>query len=207
MAASGSSVATASPDQASFHTLSSGFFPASNNSISEFSGGEDPGFSSGASDYGASVVPTRRPLPLSASAPAAPGPPDDTDDDGPAPASRLAHVPSYDLDQLERDTKVLHSGYLLRLVRRYSQWRRKWVVLRSKNLVLYKSEKEYQPLKVIPLDDIVDVMEIDPLSRSKRHCLQLITPEKRLRFCAASDEDLTAWLVALKAAIARYKRE
>ncbi|KAJ8097929.1 hypothetical protein POJ06DRAFT_25347 [Lipomyces tetrasporus] len=172
-----------------------------NGSSYEFSGAEDLGFSSGASEYGVPISSAnlRNPSDIQLSAP------------GPAGQPRTStstadnHV-AHDLAQLEKD-RVLESGYLLRLVRRYNQWRRKWVVLRKGSLAFYKSEDEYKPLKIIPLDHIIDVMEIDPMSRSKQYCLQVILPEKRLRLCADTEEDLTRWLVAIKAAVVRYKKE
>ncbi|KAK9325395.1 hypothetical protein V1517DRAFT_314792 [Lipomyces orientalis] len=173
-----------------------------NGSSYEFSGAEDLGFSSGASEYGVPISSANlgNPSDLQLMSPPAPAGQPRT-----STSTADSHV-AHDLAQLEKD-RVLQSGYLLRLVRRYNQWRRKWVVLRKGSLAFYKSEDEYKPLKIIPLDHIIDVMEIDPMSRSKQYCLQVILPEKRLRLCADTEEDLTRWLVAIKAAMVRHKKE
>lgn len=101
--------------------------------------------------------------------------------------------------QVESDEeKIVKQGYLLRLKKRYNQWRRQYVVLTTHRMVFYKSEKHKAQLKMIPVGDIIDVVDIDPLSRTKRFCMQLITDRKRLRFCAENEEDLTKWLASLK---------
>lgn len=96
------------------------------------------------------------------------------------------------------EEKTVKQGYLLRLKKRYNQWRRQYVVLTTHRMAFYKNEKHKTPLKVIPIRDIIDVVDIDPLSRSKRFCMQLITDRKRMRFCAENEEDLTKWLASLK---------
>ncbi|KAK9235651.1 hypothetical protein V1525DRAFT_427694 [Lipomyces kononenkoae] len=170
-----------------------------NGSTYEYSGAEDVGFSSGASDYGLPVSgPLRDPSQIQLPPPAQVGQPRTST------STADSHV-VHDLAQLEKD-RVLESGYLLRLVKRYNQWRKKWVVLRKGSIAFYKSEDEYKPLKIVPLDHVIDVMEIDPMSRSKQYCLQIILPEKRLRLCANTEEDLTRWLVAIKAAVVRYNK-
>ncbi|KAK9358629.1 hypothetical protein V1504DRAFT_460459 [Lipomyces starkeyi] len=173
-----------------------------NGSTYEFSGAEDMGFSSGASDYGVPISggPLRNPSQIQLSPPAA-----QVGQPRTSTSTADSHV-VHDLAQLEKD-RVLKSGYLLRLVKRYNQWRKKWVVLRKGSIAFYKSEDEYKPLKIVPLDHVIDVMEIDPMSRSKQYCLQIILPEKRLRLCADTEEDLTRWLVAIKAAVVRCKKD
>ncbi|KAK9491503.1 hypothetical protein V1508DRAFT_205736 [Lipomyces doorenjongii] len=173
-----------------------------NGSTYEFSGAEDMGFSSGASDYGVPISggPLRNPSQIQLSPPAA-----QVGQPRTSTSTADSHV-VHDLAQLEKD-RVLESGYLLRLVKRYNQWRKKWVVLRKGSIAFYKSEDEYKPLKIVPLDHVIDVMEIDPMSRSKQYCLQIILPEKRLRLCADTEDDLTRWLVAIKAAVVRCKKD
>ncbi|KAK9459786.1 uncharacterized protein V1516DRAFT_677987 [Lipomyces oligophaga] len=114
-------------------------------------------------------------------------------------------ISSDDQHVLDRD-KVLQSGYLLRLVKKYNQWRKKWVVLRGTTIAFYKSEHEYRVSKIISLESVIDVFETDPISKSKQYCFLLILPEKRLRFCASSEDELTKWLVAIKAAIVRLRK-
>ncbi|KAK7680494.1 hypothetical protein QCA50_016493 [Cerrena zonata] len=85
------------------------------------------------------------------------------------------------------DEYIIEQGYLLRLRKRYNQWHLS------------------KPYKVIPIQDIVDVIELDPLSKTKNWCLLIITPEKRLRFCADSEEEMIKWLSALKTLVLKRR--
>lgn len=70
------------------------------------------------------------------------------------------------------------------------QWRRLWAVLRQKKFALYKSEDEYSATLILPLSNIISAVEIDPVSKSKAHCMQIIAEDKSYRFCAPSEEAL-----------------
>ena len=85
------------------------------------------------------------------------------------------------------------------------QWKKLWVVLRPKNLAFYKSEREYAAVLILPLSTCVDAVEIDPISRSKKYCMQIITEEKGYRFCAESEDGLARWLGAVKMQLSRRK--
>ena len=105
--------------------------------------------------------------------------------------------------------KVIWHGYLLLLRTNRAgvrQWKKLWVVLRPKNLAFYKSDEEYAAVLILPLSTCVDAVEIDPVSKSKRHCMQIITEEKGYRFCAESEDKLAEWLGALKMVMS-WRRE
>lgn len=121
-------------------------------------------------------------------------------------AAVVVHDDDFDEQEVQlappkSEEKILESGHLLRLKKRYKQWRSQWVVLSNERLVFYKTEKSKSPVKVISIENLIDVVELDALSKSKQYCMQLITPEKRMRFCAPSEEDLIRWLAAIKAVI------
>lgn len=103
------------------------------------------------------------------------------------------------------DTIVAMFGYLYVLNKGLRQWRKRWVVLRSNTLVLYKSEEEYEPLKVIPIRSIIDVIDIDALSKTKVHCMRMILHDRSYRFCAPSEEALTQWVGSFKSNLSRLK--
>lgn len=105
--------------------------------------------------------------------------------------------------------RVLHQGYLLVLKSRSGvrQWKRLWTVLRPKNLTLYKNEEEYAALLLLPLSNIINAVEIDPVSRSKAHCMQIIAEDRSYRFCAPSEEALAKWLGALKSQLMKRRDE
>ncbi|KAJ5746050.1 hypothetical protein N7520_011232 [Penicillium odoratum] len=113
-----------------------------------------------------------------------------------------------DLGILRDPERVICQGYLqgLRIKGAVRQWKRLWVVLRSKNLAFYKDEQEYSPVKIMSMSQIIDAAEIDPLSRSKKFCLQIIAEEKSYRLCAPDEESLARWLGSLKSIIVARKK-
>lgn len=115
-----------------------------------------------------------------------------------------------DLGILRDPERVVCQGYLqgLRIKGTVRQWKRLWVVLRPKTLAFYKDDQEYSALKIISMSQVIDAAEVDPMSRSKRFCLQLIAEEKTYRLCAPDEESLARWLGALKSIfVARKKLE
>jgi hypothetical protein len=94
---------------------------------------------------------------------------------------------------------------LLKTVTGVKQWKGLWAVLRPKNLALYKDQSEYAPVLIIPLSSIINAVEIDQISKTKTHCMQVITEEKSYRFCAPSEEVLDKSLGAFKSLLARKK--
>lgn len=113
---------------------------------------------------------------------------------GPSPTSPTPPSPS--------KSSLIAEGPLLRLKKRYNQWQRQYAVLTVDSLSFYKSQssanQHKKPIKTIPVDQLLDVVELDPLSKSKTFCMQLITPAKRIRFSLDSEIELTKWLVAIK---------
>jgi hypothetical protein len=118
------------------------------------------------------------------------------------------NVSQMSISNVEQDPeRVVWQGYLLYLRSKggVRQWKDLWAVLRLKNLALYKDEGEYSPHLIIPLSSIINAVEIDPVSKSKVHCMQLITEEKSYRFCAHSEESLDKSLGAFKSLLAKRK--
>lgn len=63
-------------------------------------------------------------------------------------------------------------------------------------------------MKILPMSQVIDAAEVDPMSRSKHYCLQIIAEEKSFRLCTPDEESLAKWLGCLKSIIvARKKRE
>ncbi|KAG9243699.1 hypothetical protein BJ878DRAFT_509489 [Calycina marina] len=108
---------------------------------------------------------------------------------------------------IEDPERVIWQGHLLLLKSTggVKQWKPIWVVLRVRNLSIYKDDSEYSPLRIISLLSIINAVEIDPLSKSKRHCLQVITEEKSYKFCARDEDTLDRSLGAIKSLIAKRK--
>ncbi|KAF7590891.1 hypothetical protein BBP40_002252 [Aspergillus hancockii] len=104
--------------------------------------------------------------------------------------------------------RVICNGYLqcLRVKGGVRQWKRLWVVLRPKSLGFYKDEQEYSAVKILPMTQVFDAAEIDPVSRSKLYCLQVIAEEKSYRLCAENEENLAKWLGSLKSVLVARKK-
>ncbi|EAW13079.1 PH domain-containing protein [Aspergillus clavatus NRRL 1] len=142
----------------------------------------------------------------------------------PLPRDNSRH---HDLGILRDPERVIYNGYLqcLRIKGAVRQWKRLWVVLRPKSLGFYKDdqvwaasvlrhekltgdEQEYSAIKIIPMSQVIEAAEVDPLSRSKKFCLQIIAEDKSYRLCAPDEESLAKWLGSLKSIlIARKKLE
>ena len=105
----------------------------------------------------------------------------------------------------EDSDRVIYHGYLHLLKSNIRRWAHLWAVLRPKSLSFYKSEEEYKALYLIPFDQIVDAVDIDPISKGKQHCFMVITEERNWRFAAGDEAGLEKWLGAIKSVVARRK--
>ncbi|KAH8801701.1 hypothetical protein F5884DRAFT_713391 [Xylogone sp. PMI_703] len=103
--------------------------------------------------------------------------------------------------------RVIWQGYILYLRSKggVRQWKDLWAVIRPRNFALYKNESEYSPVLIIPFESVINAVEIDPLSKSKRNCMQVITEEKTYKFCAHNEDTLDKSLGALKSLLAKRK--
>jgi hypothetical protein len=86
-------------------------------------------------------------------------------------------------------------------------WKSLFAVLRPKNLSFYKNENEYSVLRMISASSIIEAVEIDPVSRSRVYCFEVIAEEKVVRCCVKSEAELEGWLGAFKSVIMGVKRE
>ncbi|PFH61797.1 hypothetical protein XA68_16225 [Ophiocordyceps unilateralis] len=115
---------------------------------------------------------------------------------------------SHSSSNIDQDPdRVVWQGWLwiLRTKGGVRQWKDMWAVLRPRNLILYKDESEYTAQWILQLSAVVDVVDIDPLSKSKQNCLQVITEEKSYRFCAHDEEPLVQLLGAFKSLLAKRR--
>ncbi|KAH8668010.1 hypothetical protein BGZ60DRAFT_376443 [Tricladium varicosporioides] len=103
--------------------------------------------------------------------------------------------------------RVVWQGHLLYLKTKNGirQWKNLWAVVRPRNIALYKNDSEYSPILLIPFGAVINAVEIDPLSKTKRHCLQVITEEKSYKFCALDEDTLDKSLGAVKSLLAKRK--
>lgn len=107
----------------------------------------------------------------------------------------------------QEEERVVYHGwiYLLKSKSGVRQWKKVWLVIRPKGLAFYKNEAEYTALLVLSLSNIIDAVEIDPISKSKTFCMQIISEERNYRLCAIDEESLTRCLGALKSLLSKRK--
>ncbi|KAI4628511.1 hypothetical protein J4E83_003061 [Alternaria metachromatica] len=103
--------------------------------------------------------------------------------------------------------RVVYHGwlYVLKSKGGVRQWKKIWVVLRPKCLAFYKNDDEYSATHIIPFSSIIDAVDIDPVSRSKQYCMQVISEEKNYKFCASNEDSLAKWLGAFKSLLVKKK--
>ncbi|KAK4167668.1 hypothetical protein QBC43DRAFT_135812 [Cladorrhinum sp. PSN259] len=112
------------------------------------------------------------------------------------------------INNIEQDPdRVIWQGWMwfLRSKGGVRQWKKSWAVLRPRNFKLHKDGSESSVLFIAYLSSIVNVVDIDPMSRTKKHCLQLITDEKSYKFCAQGEEELVQCLGAFKSLLAKRR--
>ncbi|EGE05603.1 PH domain-containing protein [Trichophyton equinum CBS 127.97] len=102
---------------------------------------------------------------------------------------------------------VIFQGYLQCLKGRKGvrKWKKLWTVLRVQSLSFYKDQHEYSTVKIIPMTEVINAAEVDPLSRSKIFCFQLITEDVTYRFCAYDEESVDKWLGSVKSVLMRLQ--
>lgn len=120
------------------------------------------------------------------------------------PAADVREQKRTNTDDAER--VVCHGWiYMLKTHHGMKKWKKLWMVLRAKSLALYKNEEEYSAIRVLPFSSIINAVEIDPISHSKRCCMQLITEDKNYRFCAPDEDNLARWLGSFKSLLVKRK--
>lgn len=127
---------------------------------------------------------------------------------GPRPSVGARNVSQLSGLNIDQDPdRIIWQGWLwwLRSKGAVRQWKNSWAVLRPRNLILYKDESEYTVQFIISMSMILNVVDIDPMSRTKTHCLQIITEEKSYRLCAHDEESLVKCLGAFKSLLAKRK--
>ncbi|KAJ2742435.1 hypothetical protein GGI20_004490 [Coemansia sp. BCRC 34301] len=79
-------------------------------------------------------------------------------------------------------------------------WNKRWCVLRSQALMIYKRHSEDKLKRVIRADEITDVFSVQ--RRNHSFAFEVETPSRSFFFEASSDQELDAWLTRLKAVVA-----
>ncbi|KAJ1732440.1 hypothetical protein LPJ61_002044 [Coemansia biformis] len=139
--------------------------------------------------------------------PAAPGA--DSDEAASDPDDQVPSQLDSAREQLRRDRardairkeQVHMEGFLSKKAGGASKaWNKRWCVLRSQALLIYKRYSEEKLKRIIRADEIVDVR---PAShRHREFAFEVETPERSFCFEASSDHELESWVARLRAVVA-----
>ncbi|SCV73571.1 BQ2448_7497 [Microbotryum intermedium] len=96
------------------------------------------------------------------------------------------------------ESVALKGGYLMKKGERRKAWKRRWFVLRGGQLAMYKNEKEYRLLRLIPL---ADIHTCSPIELKKHvHTFGIVTPKRTYYVKADSEKDVRDWCQAVQRA-------
>ncbi|CAG8535559.1 17552_t:CDS:2, partial [Cetraspora pellucida] len=96
------------------------------------------------------------------------------------------------------DSREIQKGYLYKLDRYRTTWKKRWFVLNNTKLAYYKDPKDNRPHLNINLSDILDAIETDSLSKSRQYCFKIIAPKRTYICCAPNEKSQVTWLAALQ---------
>ncbi|CDR45582.1 RHTO0S11e02212g1_1 [Rhodotorula toruloides] len=100
------------------------------------------------------------------------------------------------------DNVALKAGYLMKRGERRKTWKKRWFVLRGRQVAMYKNDKEYRLLRLIPLTDIHTVTPVE--MKKHAHTFGIVTPRRTFYIKADSDADVNAWCRVIERAKAEY---
>lgn len=89
------------------------------------------------------------------------------------------------------DNIALKSGYLMKKGERRKAWKKRWFVLRGGNLAMYKSDKEYRLLRLIPITEIHMAAPIE--MKKHQHTFGIVTPRRTYYIKAESNSEAHEW--------------
>ncbi|KHC35603.1 Hap43p-repressed protein [Candida albicans Ca6] len=141
----------------------------------------------------------------------------------PPPIESTKNKPQSSTPNTDLVESVIEQGYMTVLKKKYNRnlTKRVYLVLTNVNLKVYKTQEDYRTdsqqqqqqqsfeliYKNYPINDILDIIELDPMTSKYQWCLLIITPLKRIRFCCHDEEDMMKWFSALKAVVVTQKKK
>lgn len=102
-----------------------------------------------------------------------------------------------------KDEVVIKSGFLWKKGERRKTWKKRWFVLRTAKLGLYKNEQEYKLLRLVDLNDVHSAAPCE----LKRHTntFAIVTPSRTFYVQAENSSECESWVHALNDARVRLK--
>ncbi|KAK4046899.1 hypothetical protein OIO90_006407 [Microbotryomycetes sp. JL221] len=96
------------------------------------------------------------------------------------------------------DNVAVKSGYLMKKGEKRKTWKKRWFVLRGGQLAMYKNDKEYRLLRLIPLPEIHSVGPVEIKKHS--YTFGIVTPKRTYYIKAESNESVTNWCRSIEQA-------
>ncbi|GAA5821724.1 hypothetical protein JCM11251_000989 [Rhodosporidiobolus azoricus] len=97
---------------------------------------------------------------------------------------------------------ALKSGYLMKKGEKRKTWKKRWFVLRGGQLMMYKTDKEYRLLRLIPIPDIHSVSPVE--LKKHPHAFGIVTPQRTYYVEATSTAEVHSWCELINRAKADY---
>ncbi|KAF8606508.1 PH-domain-containing protein [Ceratobasidium sp. AG-I] len=114
---------------------------------------------------------------------------DDEDDDDEGTLGRRGPT-----DKEMKDELVLKSGYLWKKGERRKTWKKRWFVLRTAKIGLYKNDQEYKLLRLVDLNDVHSVATCS--LKKHTNTFAIVTPARTYYVQAENSPDCEAWVRA-----------
>ncbi|KAG0170063.1 hypothetical protein DFQ28_002588 [Apophysomyces sp. BC1034] len=99
--------------------------------------------------------------------------------------------------ELLQTEKAVKAGYLLKKGEKRRTWKKRWFVLRTTKMAMYKDSKEYKLLRIIDLHEIHSVVQVTSKNKYK-HVFAIITPKRMYYVQAKDQQDMNAWFEAIE---------
>ncbi|KZP31798.1 PH-domain-containing protein [Athelia psychrophila] len=100
--------------------------------------------------------------------------------------------------QASSDETVIKAGYLSKKGERRKTWKKRWFVLRPAHLAYYKTDAEYQLLKIL---DLSEIHSCTPISLKKHaNTFGLVSPVRTFYLQANTPGEVQSWVKAIQEA-------
>lgn len=106
-------------------------------------------------------------------------------------------------DKEVKDEVVIKSGFLWKKGERRKTWKKRWFVLRTAKIGLYKNEQEYKLLRLVDLNDVHSVAPCELKKHS--NTFAVVTPARTYYLQAESATGCESWVHAMNDARMRLK--
>lgn len=88
------------------------------------------------------------------------------------------------------------AGWIVKEGGRYKTWKKRWMVIENDALAYYKKENKKDRCGEIKLRQATDIQKVD--YKGKKHCFQIVTPERTFHVCAESADEMNTWIAQIK---------